>query len=60
MLQAAKDVAAWLRDYITAVKHGHLHPFTPVRDRERLPVAPLASRPILVLLSEIELFTDIN
>ncbi len=30
MLQAAKEVAAWLRDYITAVRHGQFHPFTSV------------------------------
>lgn len=31
----ARATAAWLRDYITAIKHGQWHPYTPLERRVR-------------------------
>lgn len=31
----AQQTAAWLRDYLTAVKHGRWHPFTSMERRVR-------------------------
>lgn len=28
-------VSAWLRDYITAIKNGHIHPFTSIERKTR-------------------------
>lgn len=34
-LSSVKESAAWLRDYITAIKHGRLHPYTPTERKTR-------------------------
>ena len=31
----ATQTAAWLRDYLTAVRHGRWHPYTPMERRAR-------------------------
>jgi hypothetical protein len=30
-----RESTAWLKDYITAIKHGQLHPFTPMERKAR-------------------------
>ena len=30
-----KDAATWLRDYLTAIKHGQFHPYTPLERKVR-------------------------
>lgn len=34
-LEQTKDSIAWLRDYITAIKSGRFHPFTPLERKAR-------------------------
>lgn len=34
-VQYAKNLSCWFRDYITAIKHGRLHPFTPLERKVR-------------------------
>ena len=34
-IQYAKNLSCWFRDYITAIKHGRLHPFTPLERKTR-------------------------
>lgn len=29
-LLKVKEASSWLRDYVTAIKNGHFHPFTPL------------------------------
>jgi hypothetical protein len=35
VVDSAKESYAWLRDYITAIKHGRLHPFTLLERKAR-------------------------
>ena len=32
---SVKDAASWLRDYVTAIKHGQFHPYTPLERKVR-------------------------
>ncbi len=34
-LSAYKEGAAWLRDYVTAIKNGQLHPYTKLERKAR-------------------------
>ena len=34
-MEQTKDSIAWLRDYITAIKSGRFHPFTPLERKAR-------------------------
>ena len=29
-VQKVREASAWVRDYVTAIKNGHFHPFTPL------------------------------
>ncbi len=31
----ASQSISWLRDYVTAIKHGQVHPFTPLERKAR-------------------------
>jgi hypothetical protein len=35
LTEKVKESAAWLKDYLTAIKHGQLHPFTPMERKAR-------------------------
>ncbi|KAK9829298.1 hypothetical protein WJX72_005017 [[Myrmecia] bisecta] len=49
----AKDAVAWLRDYITAIKHGQLHPYTPLERKAREATRNEAWGPTGTLLNEL-------
>lgn len=50
-LEQTKESIAWLRDYITAIKNGRFHPFTPLERKAREATRNEAWYCILLLLA---------
>lgn len=48
-----KDAAAWLRDYLTAIKHGQFHPYTPLERKVREATRNEAWGPTGTILNEL-------